>query len=41
MRPRPSNFVAWGSTAALTAAYDRALKLDMVKRDSKVKNFYF
>jgi hypothetical protein len=35
MRPRPSNFIAWGSTLVLSRAYQRAQSLEMVKRDSK------
>jgi hypothetical protein len=35
MRPRPSNYIAWGTTSVLGRAYERAQKLDMVKRDSK------
>jgi len=35
MRPRPSNYVAWGSTAAVTAAYEKAKDEMMVKRDTR------
>ena len=35
MRPRPSNYVAWGSTSALKTAYTKAKTMQMLKRDTK------
>jgi hypothetical protein len=35
MRPRPSNYVAWGSTAAIKDAYDKAKEMSMIKRDTR------
>ena len=35
MRPRPSNYIAWGSTQQLQEIYDKAKNKDMIKRDSK------
>ena len=35
MRPRPSNYIAWGTTSVLSRTFDRARNFDMVKRDSK------
>ena len=33
MRPRPSNYIVWGSTDAVKAAYDKARSMQMLKRD--------
>ena len=35
MRPRPSNYVAWGSTDFLIKLYQNAKNMDLIKRDSK------
>ena len=35
MRPRPSNYIAWGNKASLTNAYDMAKKMQMLKRDTR------
>ncbi len=35
MRPRPSNYIAWGTTSQLTDIYEKAKAKDMVKRDSQ------
>ena len=35
MRPRPSNYVAWGSTASVKKAYEMAKTNDMLKRDTR------
>jgi hypothetical protein len=35
MRPRPSNYVAWGSTSLLKSIYQKAKNMNMVKRDTK------
>ena len=35
MRPRPSNYVAWGSTASLKTAYTKAKTMQMLKRDTR------
>ena len=35
MRPRPSNYVAWGNTDFLMKLYQKAKNEDMIKRDSK------
>ena len=35
MRPRPSNYVAWGSTDFLKKLYRKAKETGLVKRDSK------
>ncbi len=35
MRPRPSNYVAWGSTTSIKQAYDKAKSMDMIKRDTR------
>lgn len=35
MRPRPSNYIAWGTQDDLTNIYKQAKTKDMIKRDSK------
>ena len=35
MRPRPSNYVAWGSTEKVTEAYAKAKEMQMLKRDTR------
>jgi hypothetical protein len=35
MRPRPSNYVAWGSASSLTGAYSKAKEMGMIKRDTR------
>ena len=35
MRPRPSNYISWGSTQQLQEVYELAKSKDMIKRDSK------
>ena len=35
MRPRPSNYLVWGSQKELEDIYDKAKEKDMIKRDSK------
>ena len=35
MRPRPSNYIVWGSQEELQDIYDKAKAKDMIKRDSK------
>ncbi len=38
MRPRPSNYVAWGSTEAIKAAYKKAKEMQMLKRDTRSRS---
>lgn len=33
MRPRPSNYIVWGSTDKVKEAYEKARTMDMLKRD--------
>lgn len=35
MRPRPSNYIAWGTQEELANIYKQAKSKDMIKRDSK------
>lgn len=35
MRPRPSNYVVWGSSLKVKEAYTKALGMDMLKRDTR------
>ena len=35
MRPRPSNYITWGTTKELQEIYEKAKSKKMVKRDSK------
>lgn len=35
MRPRPSNYIAWGSTQAIKNAYQKAKNMQMLKRDTR------
>ncbi len=35
MRPRPSNYIAWGSTEGIKKAYRKAKEMQMLKRDTR------
>ena len=35
MRPRPSNYIAWGTLEEITQIYKEGKAKDMIKRDSK------
>ncbi len=35
MRPRPSNYIAWGSTDSIKRAYAKAKEMQMLKRDTR------
>ena len=35
MRPRPSNYIAWGTANELRSIYEKAKSADMIKRDSR------